>query len=184
MRHEHLLDSKKALLMVIDIQDAFTPYIYEMDRVVERTRIMIEAAKLLELPVLVTEQYPRALGSTVETLRATLGDICYFDKLTFSCCQDETIRSALIDSGRSQVILTGIESHICVQQTACDLIKMGMTPFLAADAVSSRRPFDADISRQRMQQTGVFVTTTEAALMEMLISSKHPAFKAISKLIK
>ena len=174
----------KCLLMVVDIQDAFTDHIHQLDRVIERSKTMIQAAQLLELPIIATEQYPKGLGPTVEPLRDVLANTKRYDKTTFSCCQDPAIKNVLIDSKRPQVLLIGIEAHICLAQTAHDLLEMDLQPYIAIDAVSSRRPHDCEIALQRLHQAGAVLTSTEAAIMEMTVSSKHPAFKAISQLIK
>ncbi|MBN2377664.1 MAG: hydrolase [Sedimentisphaerales bacterium] len=184
MRHENLLSLENCVLLVVDIQEAFAPHIFEMDRVVQRSGIMIEAAQLLQIPIIVTEQYPRGLKRTVEPLREILGDCQYHEKLTFSCCQDPAICQALQSVNRTQVLLVGIEAHVCISQTAHDLLTMGLQPFIAADAVSSREKSDFEIALQRASQAGVILTTTEAAIMEMTFSSEHPAFRQLSKLIK
>ena len=185
MRHAQLLSAKQTLLLVIDIQEAFADHIFEMDRVIERSRILIEAAKLLDLPIIVSQQYPKGLGQTVETIRQALGDSAdYLDKTAFSCGQDDSLVKAIEATGRKQVLLCGIETHVCVLQTAFDLLALDKRAYLAVDAVSSRNPADSQVALKRMFKAGVVSTTTEAAIMEMTISSKHPAFKAISRLIK
>ena len=184
MNDPKMLSADKCLLLVVDIQDAFLNHIEQMDQVIKRSRIMIEAAKLLDLPLIATEQYPQALGRTVKVLRDALGDIRYYDKVCFSCCGDETIKKAIIDSSRSQILMVGIETHVCVLQTAFNLLEMDKQVFIASDAVSSRRQNDTEIALHRLQQQGVIITTTETAIMEMTASSKHPAFREISRLIK
>jgi nicotinamidase-related amidase len=185
MRHEQLLSSNNALLLVIDIQEKFVPHIHEMERVVKRTKVLIEAAKLLEVPVVVSQQYPQGLGETVATIRDTLEETtAIHDKTTFSCCQDDALQKELQKHDRHQVILAGIETHVCVAQTAFDLLASGRQPYIAVDAVSSRKPTDADVALKRLFKAGVISTTTEAAIMEMTVNSQHPAFRELSKLIK
>jgi len=174
----------RAALLVVDIQQAFVQPIAEMPRVIDRTRIMIEAAKLLQLPILVTEQYPRGLGRTVETLQNVLEPCHYYEKVDFSCFQDGPTREALQATGCDQILLVGIEAHVCIAQTALDLLAVGYQPFIAVDALASQRQTDMDVALQRMASHGVILTTTEAAIMEMTVSSKHPQFRAISKLLK
>ena len=142
MRHEKLLSADKCLLMVIDLQEAFKAHIPGWERILERSRIMIEAAQLLDVPIIVTEQYPKGLGRTVDLLRKVLGECQYYEKVTFSSCQDETIRQALLSHERSQLLLVGIETHVCIGQTACDALSMGLQPFLALDAIGSRHDID------------------------------------------
>jgi len=184
MRHKQLLTVDNCLLLVVDIQEAFAPHIADLDDVIERTRVMIEAANLLEIPIVATQQYPRGLGQTVPAIREALGEQQYYDKLAFSCCQDQAIRDCLLATGRSQFLLVGIETHVCIAQTALDLLALGLKPYLAGDAISCRRPTDAATALARLQAAGVIVTTTEAAILEMTVSSDHPAFRKISKLLK
>ncbi len=184
MRHEKLLSADKCVLIVIDLQEGFKPHIPEWERIIDRCRILIEASKLLEVPILVTEQYPKGLGRTVDPLRNVLGECKYYEKVTFSSCQDEPIRQALLTQGRSQLFMAGIETHVCIGQTACDALSMGLQPFLAVDAMGSRHDIDHQAALDRLRNAGAIVTTTEAAIMEMTASSKHPRFREISKLIK
>ena len=184
MRSDDLLSADQACLLVVDVQEAFEGHIYEMGRVIERTKVLIEAAKLLEVPIIVTEQYPKGLGRTVKQLQEVLDQTNYYDKVTFSCCQDEAIKDAVTVVGRRQALLAGIETHVCITQTAYDLQAMNIAPYIAVDAVSCRRPLDGKIAMERMRNDGVAMTTSEAAIMEMTVTSKNPAFKGISKLIK
>ncbi len=178
------LSAKRAALLLVDMQDAFVPHIAGMAEVTSRCAIMIQAAKLLDLPVIVTEQYPKGLGRTIEPLQNMLGDVPYYDKVSFSCCGDDKIRRALLATGRNQIIIVGIETHVCIEQTTLDLLELGQQPFIIADAVSSRQISDKEIALAKMRDQGALVTTIEAGLMAMLGSSKHPAFRDISKLIK
>lgn len=185
IRHSQLLSAEQAVLLVIDIQDAFMPHIHEMERVIERSRILIEAAKLLGVPIIVSQQYPKGLGQTVETITQALGDSAqYLDKVSFSCGQDEALVEAIEATDRQQVLLCGIESHVCVLQTAFDLLAQEKQVYIAVDAVSSRLPADREVALKRMFKAGIISTTAEAAIMEMMVSSKHPAFKELSRLIK
>ena len=185
MRHEQLLNTEKCLLLIVDIQEKFAPHIHEMDRVIERSRILIEAAGLLGVPVFVSQQYPKGLGQTVGPLREALdGRSRKFDKVTFSCCLDEALGRALQESGRNQVLLAGIETHVCVAQTALDLLAAGKRPYVAVDAVSARRRLDHDVALDRLKAAGATLTTAEAAILELTRTAQHPAFKTISNLIK
>jgi len=185
MRDEKLLSAEDCFLLVCDVQEAFLPHIDEIARVVERCRIMIETAKLLSVPIIATEQYPKGLSHTVEPLREALGQSQkYFDKVTFNCLGNEAVRQAVLDTGCKQALLIGIETHICIAQTTCGLLADGIDTYLPADAIGSRLPYDRHIALERLRQAGAVVTTTEAAIMEMTGSSKHKKFKAISSLIK
>lgn len=171
-------------MLVVDMQEAFVGHIDQWDRVLGRSGVMIRAARLLGVPLLVTEQYPQGLGRTVEPIRAALGDCRYHEKCTFSCWREKPIQQALEQLQRRQVLLVGIETQVCVLQTAGDLLDEGYQVHIAVDAVGSRRPDDRSVALQRLQQAGAVLTTVEAAVFEMTESSRHPAFKEISKLMK
>lgn len=184
MRNEQLLSVERSLLLVIDLQEAFTPHIFELDRIIERTRILVEAAQLLGVPILVTEQYPKGLGQTVEPIRTRLAAAPRFEKSEFSVFQNEAIAQAIRETQRTQILLAGVEAHVCVAQTAFDALAAGLQPYLVADAVGSRRTFDMKIVLARLRHAGATVTTAEAAILELTATARHPQFKAISKLIK
>ena len=184
MPSEMLLSQEKAMLLVVDIQDAFMNHIPKIEAVIERSRIMIKAAQLLKLPLVVTEQYPRGLGRTNDAVQKILGNVNYLDKVTFSCAQDGPINTAITDAARSQVVVVGIETHVCISQTAHDLLAMGLQPFVAADAVASRHKIDHKMALRRMRQAGIVITTTEAAIFELMVSSKNEVFREISRLVK
>lgn len=184
MRHENLLSPDNCLLLVVDIQEAFKPHIDDIDRVIDRSLIMIQAAQLLEVPIIVTEQYPKGLGHTVEPLRDVLGNCQTFEKTAFSCCQDDPTNAAILAANRQQILLVGIEGHVCINQTAHDLLAQGLQCHLVADAISSRHPTDCDIALHRLACRQAVITTTEAAIMEMTLDSRHPQFRQLSKLIK
>lgn len=184
VRHEHLLNPAKTLLMVIDLQEAFVGHVPEMEAIVERSRILIEGAKLLGVPIVATEQYPQGLGTTVEPIVKALGEVPRRAKTAFSCIRDDEVGRHLLSSGRKQVLLAGVETHVCVVQTALDSIASGSQPFVCADAVGSRKAIDHEVGLSRLRQHGAVVTTVEGALMEMAQCREHPVFKQISQLIK
>ena len=184
MRHEHLLCAERAILILIDLQEAFKPVIPDWDRLVSRARILVEGARLLGVPVLCTEQYPKGLGATVAPMLEVLHDTPRMEKTEFSALQNEAVARAVRESGRTQLLLAGVESHVCVAQTAFDALALKFQPFLAADAAGSRRAVDYDIALARMRHATVQVTTVEAALLEMTVNARHPQFRAVSKLIR
>ncbi len=184
MTANQLVDAKQSLLLVIDMQEAFRPHIPDMENVVQRTQVMVQAAKILGLPLVVTEQYPKGLGRTVEPLQQSLGECRYYEKTAFSVMKEPPCQEVLHRADRKQIIIVGIETHVCVLQTALHLLQEGFQVYIAADAVGSRRKMDYDMALARMRQAGAVITTVEAAIMEMTISSRHPSFKEISKTIK
>ena len=136
------------------------------------------------VPVAATEQYPKGLGPTVEPLRGLLGAEQIIEKLTFTACGATGLLDQLRAAGRRQVVLTGLETHVCVEQTALDLLAAGFEVFVVADAVSSRRPLDRQIAFELLRQSGAVVTTTEAVIFEWLQDAADPKFKEILKLVR
>ena len=182
-RHEKILKQDSTALLVIDIQERILKVINEYERVVDNSLKLINGFKILEMPVLYTEQYPKGLGSTVSDLLEVLGTGAV-EKTTFSCSGADNLFSTLINSGIKQLAVCGIESHVCVQQTVMDLLANGFQVNVAADAVSSRRELDYKIALDRMDKLGAEITTAESILFELLEKSGTEKFKAISKLVK
>jgi len=171
------------VLLVVDVQDKLLPAIHEADNVVEFARRMIEAAKVLGLPILAAEQYPQGLGRTCAILREAFAPVQPVEKTLFSACVAR-IAERLREVDRLNVLVVGIEAHVCVQQTVLDLVRLGYTPFVCADAVGSRRPLDRDTAIERMRQAGAVITTTESATFELLGEACTDAFKRILKIVK
>jgi len=183
LRSPELLDRQTSILLVVDMQEKLLPFISEADSLVKACRKLIVAANLFGVPVASTEQYPRGLGSTVADLKQLLGPLP--EKQLFSCA--EALQESLLAQraqGRDQVVLSGIESHVCILQTAFDLLSLGFRPYLVADAVASRSNKDYDIALKRMSDAGVTLVTLESVLFEWCQSSADPQFKQISQMIK
>jgi nicotinamidase-related amidase len=180
-----LLDASKSSLLIVDVQDRLLPAMADGNSVVARTKILLAASKELDLPVTVSEQYPKGLGHTVSELASN--DAKVFEKLAFSCWRDEALRvhlTALHEGGRPQVIISGIEAHVCVLQTAVDLAQAGFAAYVVTDAVASRKMASVDLALKRMADVGVQVINTEMAVFELLGKAGSPAFKALSGLIR
>jgi nicotinamidase-related amidase len=178
------LDRKRAALAVIDVQEAFRPAVLDFDRVAHNAAVLVQAARVLELPVLVTEQYPKGLGATVPEVAEHLGDVSPIEKVCFSALGADGFSSTLDQRGRDQVLLCGIESHVCVNQTADDLLAAGREVHVARDAVSSRTAENRDLGLHKMERSGAVVTSVETALFELLREAGTPEFKEIQRLIK
>jgi len=178
-----LIQPETSALMVIDAQERLLPAVHESDGCIEMMRRMIEAAKVLELPVIVTEQYPAGIGSTTSIIRKALGDFNPIEKVRFSACVEQVI-GKLHELTRPHIIIVGVEAHVCVQQTVLDLLRLGYTPYLCADAVGSRRPLDRDTAIERMRQAGAIVTTTESITFELMGQAATETFKKILKIVK
>ncbi len=169
-------------LLVVDVQEKLLPLIPGQARMVWNVRRLIDGAKLLGLPVLATEQYPKGLGHTPPELAQRLGTIP--EKLTFSCGECGELFAGLAGRGVHRVLVCGIETHVCVQQTVFDLLAAGLRVYVAADAVAARGQIDHDTALRRMDSAGATLTTTEAALFEWCQTAAAPEFKEISKLVR
>jgi len=181
-----LLSQSNSVLVLVDIQQRLVeamPDTTALD-LIKSAQILSEAAHTLAVPILVTEQYPKGLGATVTELKSTLDDCSIIiEKTHFSCAKVEAFAEYLESSGRKQVILAGMESHICILQTALDLQAQGFQVYVIEDAVCSRTNENKKNALQRLQQANVVITNVESTLFEWLGDARHPDFKAVSKLI-
>ena len=159
------------------------PTIHQADRLVRNGAILIRMATALGLPVIVTEQNPRGLGSTVAPLRQLLGDVAPIEKTEFSACTSPVL-AQLRAAGRSTVLVGGIEAHVCVLQATLDLHAHGLQAFLVSDAVSAGQPEQVPWAFDRMQRAGAIVTGIVSAMYELMKDSTHPAFKNCLALAK
>jgi|CXWL01.1.fsa_nt_gi nicotinamidase-related amidase len=187
MPHVNILERDLAMLVVVDVQERMLGAITTSpaERIVQRIARLVEAARILDIPVLYTEQNPAGLGATDSRLAKLLGSAGKpIVKTTCSCWRDATFRVAIQATKREHVILCGLESHVCVQQTALDLLRVDYAPFVATDAVGSRDPGDMKAALDRMSQSGVVLSTSEALLFELVERCDHPRFKEILRLVK
>lgn len=183
-----LIEAAKSTLLIVDVQDRLLPAMAAPEAVETRCLVLVKAAKLLGVPITVSEQYPKGLGRTVPALAAELGaDAAVFEKLSFSCWQNMAMKDHFIahhETQRPLVILAGIEAHVCVLQTALDLAAAGFAVFAVADAMSSRAVSSEQLAHARMRQAGVSLINTEMAVFELLRKAGTPEFKALSALIR
>ena len=180
-----LLDNATSVLVVIDVQERYLPHLYEGARVVEACRRLIEAAKRVGVPVMVTEQYPKGLGPTAPVLAAALpAGTTPIEKSSLSCLGCATFARALEASGRRQVVVAGIEAHACVSQTAHELLAAGYEVHLPVDALSSRFARDYEVAVRRFAQAGAVPTSVEAVLLEWVRTAESPHFQAVRGLIR
>ena len=154
MGHPSLLDRDRALLVVVDVQEGFRPAVHEFERTARNVGVLVQGAGELGLPVLATEQYPKGLGQTVPEVADHLAGVEPIEKLCFSAVRSEPFERALVKSGRDQALLCGVESHVCVSQTALDLLERGMAVQVARDAVSSRSEENHELGLHRMGFSG------------------------------
>jgi len=175
---------EKAALLVIDFQERIFTAIHQHEKIATSVPLLIEGLKVLGIPVIVTEQYVKGLGLTIPEIAEKIQGIERIEKTSFSCCDEPRFMMELASSGKEYVIITGVESHVCVLQTAIDLIQNGYHPIVVEDCISSRKPNDKLMAIERMRKEGVIITTYEAILFELLRYSGGETFKIISKLVK
>jgi nicotinamidase-related amidase len=182
-RHFNLLDVSNTAVVVVDLQEAFAAAIPDFGTLANRAATMVRGARELSLPIVITEQVPSKLGPTVDVVRAAVapGQVV-FDKTTFSSCGASGFVQQL--AGRKQVLVCGIEAHICVNQTAHDLLALGCQVHVLTDAVGSRAARDREAGLSKMFHSGAVPSSVEMALFELLRDAKHECFRGFQKLVK
>ncbi len=181
-RSPELMNANDTALLVVDVQERIVKAMPHSNLLVWNTRRLIDGAKILGVPVAATEQAPDKLGPTVAELASRLPTP--MSKLAFSCCQEADFLQPWLDAGIHRVLLCGVETHVCVLQTALDLMAGGFRVYAAVDALSSRHAIDHQTALRRMDSSGVTLTTCEATLTEWAVAAGTPAFKQISTLAK
>ncbi|HIT99715.1 MAG TPA: hydrolase [Candidatus Copromorpha excrementavium] len=172
------------ILVAIDFQERLMPVMQDKEELAERSARLLKGMKALGVPVLVTQQYTKGIGETVEQIAEALEDFEHIEKTSFGCMNNGEFAEKIKKSGKKNVVVCGIEAHICVMQTVLQLMNEGYRVYLAADCVSSRNKNDMSFGIMRMRDAGAVVTTYEAILYEMLMDSKAEGFKEISKIVK
>jgi isochorismate hydrolase len=180
------IEREETVLVVVDVQDVLMKQMNQEvgKNVIRNIQILLTFAKEMAIPILITEQYPKGLGKTVPEIKMELGSILPIEKISFSCCGVETFNNKLNQFGRKQVILTGIETHVCVLQTADDLIQKGYKVQVVADAICSRRKLDWEIGLRWMEKRGAMISTTEIIAFRLLKEAGTEEFRGLSKLLK
>jgi isochorismate hydrolase len=178
-----LIKAEKSSLLVVDIQEKLAPAMNGIDQVVGNASILMQAATRLSVPLLLSEQYPQGLGATLGRL-ADLSENQPVEKVSFSCMGDDNYVSRFKALGRSQAVIAGMEAHVCVLQTAMDLIEQDVQVFVVADATTSRTPDNHSMALHRLGQAGAGIVTTEMVVFEWLGKAGTDEFKELSKLIK
>lgn len=170
--------------MIIDVQGKLALLMYKKEELFQSLQKLIEGIRILGIPVIWLEQNPEGLGPTVPEVSSLLGDIKPMSKFSFSCCGDDGFMAALQSVNRRQVLLAGIEAHVCVYQTAADLVTLGYEVETITDAVSSRTKENKKIGLERMREAGAGLTGVETVLFELLRTSKDGHFKQIARILK
>jgi hypothetical protein len=178
------IETEETLGVVIDIQERIFPHMHEKEDLLKRVSILIQGFQLLEIPMVVTEQYTRGLGYTIDPVKALFHGFNAIEKISFSCCDEPLFNDQLKWYRRKFVVVAGIETHVCVLQTIEDLLEMNIIPVVAEDCVSSRRLSDKQTAIARMRHDGAIITTSESLLLELCRHAGSERFKAISGIIK
>lgn len=176
--------AEHSVLVIIDLQEKLVPAVKESASTLHNASLLLTAARICQVPSLISEQYPEGLGKTVATITEAAGDSPVFSKLHFSCMEDTSFRSAFTQLGRNQAVLAGSESHVCVAQTAASLIELGYEVFFVADATASRALNSKITAQMRMSAAGAQIVTTEMVVFEWLGKAGTPEFKSLLPLIK
>ncbi len=179
-----LIDAAQSCLLVVDIQERLAPSMAAPDRVITNALVLMTAARKLGVPILVSEQYPRGLGPTVSPVAALAPQDAVVEKIHFSCLGDEPYLRRFSALHRSQAVIAGIEAHVCVLQTAQQLLEIGRHVFVVADATSSRTEANHTLALNRLANAGAHVVSTEMVVFEWLKKAGTPEFKELSALIK
>lgn len=177
-----LLNAEQSCFVLVDVQEKLIPTIYQHQNLIANCEWLLNLCNQLKVPVFISEQYPQGLGSTVPTLKNLVNENYYSAKTTFSCAADEACLEKINSLNKSQVVMAGIEAHVCVLQSAIDLSARGKQVFVVSDAIASRNLFDKEMALQRMRAAGIQIVTKEMVLFEWLRHSRHPKFKELSKM--
>jgi nicotinamidase-related amidase len=184
VRHPNVLEKDQACLVVVDVQERFRTVQRNFAEMLGGVVRLVRTFRILSLPVLVTEQYPQGLGRTAPELLEALGAEDVFTKTCFSSCGSEEFSSRLESLARRQVLVCGIETHVCVSQTVHDLLQRGFFVQVAVDAVESRKALDRELALGKMERSGAILTTTESAAFELLEDARNPKFREVQALFK
>jgi len=185
MRHANLLDRAQAALVLIDLQEGYRPALHAWERVVAASALLLRGARLLGVPLVVTEQYPRGVGHTASEVAAHFPPaLTVVQKMTMSCCGAAQFMEQLRATGCRQVLVAGIETHACINQTVHDLVAAGYQVHVARDATSSRRRSDVEPAWEKMRAAGMLPTSSEQALLELVQSAEATEFKSLQRLLK
>jgi len=171
-------------LLVIDVQSRLLPVMHEPQTLLENLIKAVKGFQLLEIPLLLTEQYPKGLGPTVPELYTLLSSLKPIEKNSFSCCNEEKFLTELHRLSRQQIVVCGIEAHICVYQTCLDLKNRGYEVFLLTDAIASRKRSDRELTLRILEKEGINLTGIEMTFFTLLETCRHPRFKEIAAIIK
>jgi nicotinamidase-related amidase len=170
--------------LVIDMQEKLFPVMTGKEELLANCLKLIKGLQILGIPLVVTQQYSKGLGETIPEISSEINNFCFIEKRDFSCCGESSFMNQLRELDAKNILICGIESHVCVLQTAVDLKESGYNPVIVMDAVSSRRTENLELAKERFRHEGIMMTSVESVLFELTHSSAAPEFKAISNLVK
>ena len=170
--------------IVVDYQEKLVPVMEGKEELIAASKVYLAGLKELGIPMIVTQQYTKGIGNTIPEIAECLGDFTAYDKNTFSICKNEEIYAAVKALGKKNILISGVEAHICVLQTAIDLKADGYNVFLVEDCIASRKKSNKENAVKRAMGEGIFITCGESVLYELLVNSANPHFKAVSKIVK
>jgi len=170
--------------VIIDMQSVLYPFIHDHEQLTHNAEILVKGLKVLDVPLILTQQYTKGLGDTIIPIKEAAGNLKHVEKTSFSCCDEPMFNEILAVTAKRYVIILGIEAHVCVMQTVIDLIERGFIPVVVEDCVASRNIIDKSVAIERMRKEGALVTTFESLLFELLQYSGTDTFKQISNLVK
>ena len=170
--------------LIIDIQDKLFPVMWEKEVLIKNCQILIPGLLELKIPLIATQQYTKGLGETLPEIKSLIPNFTFIEKRDFSCCDEPIFSEKLKELNAKNIIICGIESHVCVLQTAVDLKEAGLNPIVIMDCVSSRSKENIELAKERFSYEGIMMTSYESILFELTRSAKAPEFRAISKLVK
>jgi len=180
----NMLTTDNTVVVAIDFQERLFPVMHDKEKLLKNVLKLVKGSKALQVPVIITEQYPNGLGPTLPEIKELLQDIQPIEKTCFSCCDEGNFTAALAATKRKQVLICGIEAHICVYQTAMALLRAGYEVQVVADCISSRDPENKMVSLFKMGSAGASPTTVETVLFELLKVGRGDTFKEISNIVK
>ncbi len=182
--HPAILSKEETVLVVVDVQEKLLPYVKDKEKVTENLQMLIKFAYIMDIPIILTEHYPKGLGKTVPEIKEVLKEYKPIEKVIFSCFGSEKFKSRLKELGVKRLMLSGIESHICIEQTALDALDAGYEVHVIADAISSRTPRNLEIGIEKTRQFGAVISSTEMAMYEIMERADTKEFKEVLKLVK
>ena len=170
--------------LIIDIQERLFPVMHKKEQLLNNCKTLIGGLAALELPLITTQQYTKGLGETVSEIKEVIPNFSFIEKRSFSCFDEPEVLEKLKESAAKNIIICGIESHVCILQTAVDFKAAGFNPVVVMDCVSSRSEANIELAKERFRHEGILMTSYESILFELTRSSAAPGFRAISKLVK